>query len=503
MPSLLPVDEERPTNLLDYAPTSDADVGLLGRIGDWITRQQQKSADMGLWTGGQAWEGGHPTGKGVTDAGLQMAGNFEGGLKFAPHLTPNLPRADTISTRVPTSVKFTGDAHGDDSLIIDRAAMRESGDAYTKNADLIRNGDYPGLKVPEGATDEEVYDLLHDHVKDNLRFLYDNVPDAVRERAPQWYPGGNKLLNNWASDYDVLPRQVAGTIASLSPQKVWDENVSLAKRILDVRRDKGDMVMTPEMSELIQGYAAAKKNPKWQQHVLDAHATFEHTPFGELNDPLHQAYWTRAYDEAHNDSAFQLVSPEGRLGEVSLKKDGTPAGVSWGSFGDIAKAHSVLNDGTVDNVSASMGSNHKVRNFYNNLIDPTDPRHVTIDTHAVAAAHLLPLGGNHEIVTNGLGLSGSASNATGAKGLYGVYADAYRDLGKELNIPPRALQSVTWEGLRGLFSPAQKRDKNLVADVNNIWRRHTDGEIDGPAARQLIFDRSGGIDNPGWVTINR
>jgi hypothetical protein len=95
MPSLLPVDEERPTNLLDYAPTSDADVGLLGRIGDWIARQQQKSADMGLWTGGQAWEGGHPTVKGVADAAQQVASNFEGGIK-AFHGSPHsFERFDT------------------------------------------------------------------------------------------------------------------------------------------------------------------------------------------------------------------------------------------------------------------------------------------------------------------------------------------------------------------------------------------------------------------------
>ena len=38
-----------------------------------IARQQQISADRGLWTGGGLLEGGHPTGEGVTDAAQQVA----------------------------------------------------------------------------------------------------------------------------------------------------------------------------------------------------------------------------------------------------------------------------------------------------------------------------------------------------------------------------------------------------------------------------------------------
>ena len=40
----------------------------------WLRDQQQISADRGLWTGGQVWEGGRPTGAGVVDA-AQQTGN--------------------------------------------------------------------------------------------------------------------------------------------------------------------------------------------------------------------------------------------------------------------------------------------------------------------------------------------------------------------------------------------------------------------------------------------
>jgi hypothetical protein len=53
-----------------------------------LEAEQKKSSDMGLWTGGQAWEGGHPTVKGVADAAQQYAGTFEGGIK-AFHGSPH------------------------------------------------------------------------------------------------------------------------------------------------------------------------------------------------------------------------------------------------------------------------------------------------------------------------------------------------------------------------------------------------------------------------------
>jgi hypothetical protein len=42
--------------------------GLIDYISDWVKNQQNISAQRGLWTGGQVWEGGHPTGMGLADA---------------------------------------------------------------------------------------------------------------------------------------------------------------------------------------------------------------------------------------------------------------------------------------------------------------------------------------------------------------------------------------------------------------------------------------------------
>jgi hypothetical protein len=52
-----------------------------------VAQQQQRALDEGLWTGGQAWEGGHPTARGVAEAGREMAGNLVGDIK-AYHGSP-------------------------------------------------------------------------------------------------------------------------------------------------------------------------------------------------------------------------------------------------------------------------------------------------------------------------------------------------------------------------------------------------------------------------------
>ena len=87
--------------------------------------------------------------------------------------------------------------------------------------------------------------------------------------------------------------------------------------------------------------------------------------------------------------------------------------------------------------SDALGAAHKVRSFYNNILDPaSDNNDVTIDTHAVGAAWLRALGGSSAPVAQNLGTNpkrapGAAKEAfeaapgsavSGIKGAYPVYA---------------------------------------------------------------------------------
>ena len=94
-------------------------------------------------------------------------------------------------------------------------------------------------------------------------------------------------------------------------------------------------------------------------------------------------------------------------------KKGDKSGTAWNGFGDIEKAISIIEDGSRANIDAKLGMMHKVRSFYNNILSPmSDQGDVTIDTHAVAAAHLRPFSGNHvEVKENFKRVASQASPA--------------------------------------------------------------------------------------------
>ena len=92
---------------------------------------------------------------------------------------------------------------------------------------------------------------------------------------------------------------------------------------------------------------------------------------------------------------------------------------------EVIAAIRTLEDGSYRNISEQMGAAHKIRNFYNNLLLPNHPLgDVTIDTHQVAASHLMPYSGENPEVKRNF----ASQTTTGIGGTYAVYADALREL---------------------------------------------------------------------------
>ena len=156
----------------------------------------------------------------------------------------------------------------------------------------------------------------------------------------------------------------------------------------------------------------------------------------------------------------------GRLKIPVYAPDGTIRGsqkIAWGPYDAVAKAVKILDDGDIETINHLMGNGHKIRNFYNNIINPwSDRGHVTIDTHAVGAAHWKPFSQKDTEVAHNFGgstpgIPGAGKHAgTGLAGTYSIYDEAYKQAAKEVGVSPRELQSITWEGIRSLFSGAKK-----------------------------------------------
>jgi hypothetical protein len=338
---------------------------------------------------------------------------------------------------------------------------------------------------PDDATDDEVHQGLIAHWKSNLLALHDAVPEEIRPYSQLWYDGANSRASQKALQYGRPVENTSGVYAALSPQKDWFENVSLGDRVMDIMHNQQDTPFTPEMWKWAKTYA------KGDPDTLATYKMFNNTgrTLGQINDPENQALWLRAYDEAHNPRDFNIVNPDGTFGPTKMNTDGvTNSRVAWGSMKMIEKAISSFNAPDMPTISQAMGDRHKVRNFYNNIVAPNSQHgDVTIDTHAIAAANLRPMAGEDKDVDIGLGGSGGKNAATGSKGLYGAYAEAYRQAAAERGIQPRQMQSITWEALRGLWNPSEKADPGINAAVQNTWNLYQMGQIDLPTAQRMIM----------------
>lgn len=413
---------------------------------------------------------------------------------------PPLRRAkgtdQSVSTRLPTAKKATEDAIKH-QLVVGLESAKLDRRTFEHNVGLVT--DYANYReAPSAKTPEQRAERFIEHVADNLLHLFEQVPPEIRERSKLWYDGARSIADRWQKRFDITGQQAAGVMAVLSPQKDWFMNVSMAERILDAMHARNDFKWDQKMVTTA-GEILAKPQYQTDLRAIQGKTLKQVRAMG---DPIRTAMWIRVFDQSHNPRTYRLVTPEGTFGEHVTNADGKTRGkLAWGSFNEMAKAVSIVDDGSIERISDSLGAAHKVRNFFNNIVNPNDDLgSVTIDTHAVAAGLLQPLSGASTEVTHNFGGTGSASNAnTGNSGTYGLYAEAYRRAAKRAGVLPREMQSITWEAVRGLFTPSFKAQQKNVDAVRAVWDAYKAKRISLDDARQQINRLAGGVTSPDWV----
>jgi len=389
--------------------------------------------------------------------------------------------------------------------------------------------------LPKDIRDEQdtkvKYEKLVAFMKDNLLALYNAFPDELRARATQWYDGANKIANGFSKRYDITVEQASGILAVLSPQKDWFMNVAQAEQVIHIWRNYQDVridgieydAMIEEIIDVAEAPQKQKKkklvnetpqqekrrknyNRKLDQKAKDNRRFVLEQIKGKTIRELSQdpspagqtvmAWAIRTTAQVQFGRNYSIVTPEGDFGGPSLKLDGQPANNGWGSTGEIIKAVSIIENGSPQNISDRLGSEHKVRNFYNNIAAPNSPYgDATMDTHAVAAALLMPLGSSATQVSDNFG-SGKAGKTSKSgqtvSGTYYVYLDAYRRAAKEVGLQPRQMQSITWEAIRQVYVP-QDRNPELVKQRTKEWNKYKDEK----EARQQIIGET--INAPEWA----
>lgn len=242
-----------------------------------------------------------------------------------------------------------------------------------------------------------------------------------------------------------------------------------------------------------------------------------------------QARFIRMHSEAASDpnlrdpEHFNIIRPDGAILErKSLSETGKVIKPGWGGYTVIEKAIRILSKKTpatgraskeiMSVISQELGVMHKVRSFYNNIVDPSNKSgHVTMDTHAIAALLWKGLSGNSDEVSQNFGSKGTASDSfLGIRGLYPAFAEAYRsvkfiDEDTGSYYLPREIQSITWEAVRLMFPAAWKRNKENIRQLNQIWNEFRDGKMDLRAAQDKVFryvQRSKGIPEDSIMSID-
>ena len=280
--------------------------------------------------------------------------------------------------------------------------------------------------------------------------------------------------------------------------KDWFQNVAMGQRFADVMANHKDTPITKKVMKVaIKEMLDAAENQKYLREALkfiEGRAISDLLTDKSKGGQKLAAVAVRLMSTHVHGLTHDVLSPEGESLGIRKNLDGSSKKMVWQSYPFIEKALSIYEDGSLENISKNLGTEHKIRNFYNNIIAPTSPRgDATVDTHAVNAAVLFPMGGSAYLPTLNFGAAGVAGG--GNSGIYWLFHEALREAAAERDVMPRQMQSITWEAIRGLFTDTLKRDKKFIDKIIQIWESSPDAET----ARTRILEL--GINPPEWARV--
>jgi hypothetical protein len=335
-------------------------------------------------------------------------------------------------------------------MYVNRAIELSASSLVKKGAVKKFSSDWPLDKKLKWA--EDVYKNAKNTVVSNLLNLYDNIPENIRKVSKLWYDGANKIAQEFGKKYNITLEQSSAIIATLSPQKPWFDNLHIAHFIMDFDKNNQSTVLTQDVYNFYK--RTGEEYPEQVAHLPSLKEQIG-KKYSELSDYDKSVMIRHSFDTKY-ERRSPLRLPTGHI----IGRD-TPK-ASFSGYDKMANAVSILRDGSSENISNNIGADSKVRNFYNNIVDPTSDKHITIDTHAMAAGYHLPLGSKSAEVKFDL--------AT-----YSFFHDAYTEAAKQRGVLPREMQSITWEGVKSLFPPNEKTEyhKKRARDLQEQFRNGT------------------------------
>lgn len=272
-----------------------------------------------------------------------------------------------------------------------------------------------------------------------------NIYNAIEKATPQQIADGfaaysryNAEAENIGAQSGISPRQAAAVIALLSPQTKLGSNIAMAHYLANA-------VATDKMISL-------------DDRVVDA-ANAHYPGLGLVNNtklssqPSYQAQARAIMLMASKEK----LKTDPQYGTTKASK-GTQGGGVQETAGDdqmaaaIAVVRGVDEDGAETDIDRML-SGHKVRSFFNNINDPSDPRFVTVDGFMIGVGMGKSADDPYGAADGKIGrqfVSNPGMIADNAKGSYALFADGVRAASAKAaldhNIPllPDQGQAIAW-----------------------------------------------------------
>ncbi len=348
-------------------------------------------------------------------------------------------------------------------------------------------------ELPKNIQDK-VMNTIRDHVGDPKE-LRDNMEAYMaaamanpqwKEEGMQWYEKQHEVCQQLSEETGIPPENIAAALAAMSSGTTWEAEQPILEFMAD--HIGGQVNLNDEKLDLVNGkldaYAVVDRAHEISAELRDkeseAYAAFtkefpngeglkeawaelhpegfkdaslnrpDQTLYGEVaalrenaEDPILGDHITNGINFSDLDSRTAVISMQAEfMQEPSVKDGGTResfwgAGHGWDGFQKGLTVMSPTSDGTYPNVNQVL-EGAKIRSFVNNIMDPTDPRDVTIDVHMVSAA------ANDPSVVNDSSVMGSPRYQTASIGAYPWMVDQVTDIADEYGVLPQQAQALIW-----------------------------------------------------------
>lgn len=375
-----------------------------------------------------------------------------------------------------------------------RPMGRESATDKFWNESMVESANRSGLTKGATTGDEvqgmfeakirEMYDVLDRHGNDITR--------GIIEKSEQWYPAAGKLAEQRAAEAGLRRETSVAALAALSPGHDWDSNLSEHQILMNVVSKNAPVmgaatkivlkkILEKQLKE--KTTAESRANAQAKLDGLDALiARTDGIPFMSLT-VKDRASLMKAHAMVQGEdfgmfkwsidnegNAFQegrRYTLTGKVRDIQFQSESNWAKIF--RMVDLDKAGGLPFDNAL---SEALGAGAKVRSFNNNIGYPESPlRDVTVDTHAtsiVVGRRVSNQSPEYKAMSGGSGDDGD-----GLKGPYLAAVEAYRTVADERGIAPRAGQSQTWVGQKGINdaiagSPTTESLREMLSDPKRV-----------------------------------